>query len=108
MVEHWAVVGGDAEARNAAEKWRFIPRAWRPGFFDNINPKEIQRRAEAEIDLESVFEDWVVSADPQDHVAAFQELEESGATHIALHVPTPNQTEVMGFFGKKVLPRMKI
>jgi len=27
IVEHWAVVGGDADARTAAEKWRFIPRA---------------------------------------------------------------------------------
>jgi TAT-translocated FGD2 family F420-dependent dehydrogenase len=107
MVEHWAVVGGDAEARNAAEKWRFMPRAWRPGFFDNINPDEIQRRAEAEIDLESVLEDWVVSAEPQDHVAAFHELAEAGATHVSLHVATPNQSEVIDFFGKSVLPRMK-
>jgi G6PDH family F420-dependent oxidoreductase len=104
MVEHWAVVGGDADARNAAEKWRFITRAWKPGFFDNISPHDIQKRAEAEVDLESVYEDWAVSVDPHDHITAFRELAKAGATHVALHVATPNQSKVIDFFGKKVLP----
>jgi TAT-translocated FGD2 family F420-dependent dehydrogenase len=107
LVEHWAVVGGDAEARDAAEKWQFTPRAWQPGYFDNIKPDEIQKRAEAEIDLESVLKDWVVSFDPEDHIRSFRELAEAGATHIALHVATPNQSEVIDFFGEKVLPAMK-
>lgn len=107
IVEHWAVVGGEAEARKAAEKWRFIPKAWRPGFFDNISPDEIQKRAEAEIDLESVLKDWVVSANPLDQITALRELGEAGATHVALHVATPNQSEVIDFYGKKVLPEMK-
>jgi alkanesulfonate monooxygenase SsuD/methylene tetrahydromethanopterin reductase-like flavin-dependent oxidoreductase (luciferase family) len=107
IVEHWAVAGGHAGASTAAEKWRFIPRAWQHGFFDNISPDEIEKRAEAEIDLESVLEDWLVSDDPREHITAFRELAVAGATHIALHVATPNQSKVMDFFGKKVLPMMK-
>lgn len=107
IVEHWAVVGGDAEAHDAAEKWRFTPRAWQHGFFDNISPPDIQRRGEAEIDLESVYKDWEVSESPEDHVRAFRDLADVGATHISVHVATPNQSEVIDFFGKEVLPAMR-
>jgi TAT-translocated FGD2 family F420-dependent dehydrogenase len=107
LVEHWAVVGGDAEARAAAEKWRFTPRAWEHGFHDNISPRDIQTRSEAEIDLESVYKDWAVSTNPQDHVDAFRQLTDKGATHIVVHVALPNQSEVIDFFGKEVLPSMK-
>jgi TAT-translocated FGD2 family F420-dependent dehydrogenase len=107
LVEHWAVVGGDTEARAAAEKWRFTPRAWEHGFYDNVSPSDIQKRSEAEIDLESVYKSWVVSTNPQDHVDAIRELAEKGATHIVVHVAMPNQLEVIDFFGKEVLPVMR-
>jgi TAT-translocated FGD2 family F420-dependent dehydrogenase len=107
LVEHWAVVGGDAEARAAAEKWRFTPRAWEHGFYDSISPHDIQTRSEAEIDLESVYKDWAVSANPQDHIEAIRQLAEKGATHIVVHVGMPNQLEVIDFFGKEVLPAIR-
>ncbi len=107
LVEHWAIVGGDAEARAAAEKWRFTPRAWEHGFYDNISPHDIQTRSEAEIDLESVYSEWAVSTNPQYHIDAFRQLADKGATHIVVHVAMPNQSEVIDFFGKEVLPAMK-
>ena len=100
-------MGGESDARIAAEKWRFTPRAWEHGFYDNISPYDIQTRSEAEIDLESVYKDWVVSANPQDHAEAFRQLADEGVTHIVVHVAMPNQSEVIDFFGTEVLPAMK-
>ena len=67
VVEHWAMVGGEEEAREAAEKWRFAPKAWKSGYFDNISPVEIQAHAEKEIPLERVLQDWTISKDPKVH-----------------------------------------
>jgi TAT-translocated FGD2 family F420-dependent dehydrogenase len=107
IVEHWAVVGGDAEAREAAEKWRFTPKPWKPGYFDNISPKDVQTKATAEIPLESVYKNWTVSADPEVHLKAIRELASLGATHVVAHVGTQNQVEVIEFFGREVLPLMR-
>lgn len=107
IVEHWAVVGDEDEAREAAAKWRFIPKAWKPGYFDNVSPEEIQSRAEREIELDDVLKDWTVSPDPEDHLGAIQKLGNLGATHVVVHVATPNQSKVIEFFGREVLPLLK-
>ena len=107
IVEHWAVVGGDAEAQRAAEKWRFIPKAWDTGFFDSIDPRNIQRRSEREIPLESVYEEWVVSPDPGRHIRAISDLADAGATHVVVHIAIPNQSEVIDFYGGQVLPALR-
>jgi TAT-translocated FGD2 family F420-dependent dehydrogenase len=107
IVEHWAVVGGQKEARAAAGKWRFMTKAWEHGFFDNVDPADIQARAEKEVSLESVLEGWTVSEDPRVHVEAIEGLAQLGATHVAVHVGTPDQEEVIEFFGKKVLPSLR-
>ncbi len=31
LVEHWAMAENEAEAREGAEKWRFITKAWTHG-----------------------------------------------------------------------------
>jgi alkanesulfonate monooxygenase SsuD/methylene tetrahydromethanopterin reductase-like flavin-dependent oxidoreductase (luciferase family) len=107
VVEHWAVIGDEQEAREAAKKWRFIPRAWEPGFFDDVSPVEIQSRSEKDITLEEVLKDWTVSTEPGDHVDAIKELADLGATHVVVHVPTPNQSKVIDFLGRKVLPALR-
>ncbi len=107
IVEHWAIVGDEEAAREGASKWRFIAKAWKPGFFDNISPSDVQSRAEKEIPLEEVLKDWAVSTDPQIHLNAIKELADKGATHIILHVASPNQQEVIDFFGREVLPTIQ-
>jgi TAT-translocated FGD2 family F420-dependent dehydrogenase len=107
MVEHWAVNGREPEARRAAEKWRFIPKAWERGYFDNVNPDEIQAKADKEVPLEKVIDSWVVSAEPRDHVRSIHELGELGATHVVVHCPVPDQLRAIQFFGKKVLPALR-
>lgn len=106
VVEHWVVVGGEREARAAAQKWRFLPRAWQKGFFDNISPSDIQTRAEREIPLETVTENWTVGRSPRTHIDAIEELADLGATHVVVHCASPNQRKVISFFGRKVLTRL--
>lgn len=109
VVEHWAAVGEkeDEAVKTAAKKWQFIPNAWKPGYFDNVSPDEIQARAEKEIPLEKVLDQWVVSKDPRVHANAIQELYDLGATCVVVHVATQDQKEVINFFGGKVIPAVR-
>lgn len=107
IVEHWAVVGDEKAAREGASKWRFIAKAWEHGFFDNISPSDVQTRAEKEIEIETLLKDWAISTDPQIHIDAIKELASKGATHIVLHIATPNQQEAIDFFGREVLPNIQ-
>ncbi len=107
IVEHWAIAGDESEAKEGANKWRFIAKAWDNGFFDNISPTDVQSRAEEEIEINQVLQDWIVSKDPQVHIDAMVNLANKGATHIILHVASPNQQEAIDFFGRKVLPKVQ-
>ncbi len=106
ILEHYAVMGGEREAKQSAELWRFAPNAWKHGYFDEVNPVRIQEKADREIPLEMVYKDWPVSTDPEVHVKAIQESAAKGATHVVITTATPNQKEVIEFFGKKVLPSL--
>lgn len=107
MVEHWVVVGDDLEAKRNAEKWRFIPRAWETGFFDNASPGAIQKRARQRISLDEVYDEWPVSSNPEPHIEAVEELCDLGATHIVIHSASSNQKKAVEFYGRKVLPRIR-
>lgn len=107
IVEHWAIIGDEAEAREAASKWRFIAKAWENGYFNNINPSDIQSRAENQISIDDVITDWVISTDPQVHLNSIKELSHLGATHIMIHCALPNQLKVIDFFGREVLPALQ-
>jgi F420-dependent hydroxymycolic acid dehydrogenase len=51
LVEQYVVVGGSEEAKQAAELWRFGPKAFK-GYFNILDPAAIQRVAEKEIPVE--------------------------------------------------------
>jgi len=101
LVEHWAMAGNEQEAHEAAEKWRFIVKAWTQGYYDNVSPLAIQMRAEKEIKLEDVLKEWTVSNDPNVHLKAIKELSDHGATHIVIHSGSPNQLKAIDFSPKK-------
>ncbi len=84
LVEQFVVVGGKAEAEEAASFWRFIPKAW-DEFVDIHDPREILRWAEAETPLEEAYGKWPVSDDPAVHVKALQDFFDQGATQIIVH-----------------------
>jgi TAT-translocated FGD2 family F420-dependent dehydrogenase len=105
FVEHYVVVGDENDARAAAQLWRFGPKAWKP-YFEVRDPVEIERRARAEIPLEKVYADWVVSTDPEVHVKALRELFDSGATEVNVHSGQADQRRLIDFYGTRVLPRL--
>ncbi len=104
LVELWAIVGEREDAIEAARRWRFL-LAFNE-VVDIADPREVQRVAEARVLPEQVADAWVVSRDPDVHIAAVRELDAAGATHIFLHSPQPDQRVAIEFYGMYVLPRL--
>jgi alkanesulfonate monooxygenase SsuD/methylene tetrahydromethanopterin reductase-like flavin-dependent oxidoreductase (luciferase family) len=106
LVEQYVVVGGKKDAEAAAELWRFGPKAFK-SYYNVRDPKEIERRADAEIPLEKVYGDWPVGTDPEAHIKTITDLFSSGATIVNIHSGQADQKRVIDFYGKEVLPRVK-
>lgn len=106
FIEQYVVVGGKKELSEAAELWRFGPKAWNP-YFDIRDPKTIQDRADAEVPLEKVSDGWPAGTDPEVHVKVLSDLFESGATGVHIHSGQPDQRAVIDFYGREVLPRLR-
>jgi alkanesulfonate monooxygenase SsuD/methylene tetrahydromethanopterin reductase-like flavin-dependent oxidoreductase (luciferase family) len=104
ITETFVVIGDETEARAGAEKWRFLPKAWKSGYVDNPDEADIQRRAEADNPLEEVYAKWPIGADPQKHAEALQKLIQAGATHVFVHSPEPDQMRAIQFYGHQALP----
>jgi alkanesulfonate monooxygenase SsuD/methylene tetrahydromethanopterin reductase-like flavin-dependent oxidoreductase (luciferase family) len=105
LVEQYLVVGGEPEAQQAAELWRFGSKAFK-GYFDIPDPAAIQRAAEKELSIEKIVESRTVGTDPASHVAKVRELWESGATIANIHSGQTDQRKVIDFYGSKVLPNV--
>jgi TAT-translocated FGD2 family F420-dependent dehydrogenase len=105
LIEQYVVVGDQGEAEEAAKLWNFTPKSFH-GYHDIPSPAEIERRAQAEIPLEQVYEDWTVSTDPAQHLKTVRELFESGASIVNVHTGQADQRRVIDFYGKEVLPRL--
>ncbi len=106
MIEHFVVVGDETDALLAAEQWRFLPKAFQ-GYFNVRDPAEIQRRAEQEIPLEDLLNQWPVSTDADEHVAAIQKLFDSGVSIVNVHSGQADQRKVIEFYASEVLPRFR-
>jgi len=106
FIEQYVVVGDRKDLAEAAELWRFGPKAWKP-YFNIRDPKTIEDRANAEIPLEKVTEGWPVGTDPNLHVKVLTDLFDSGATGVHIHSGQRDQKRVIEFYGKEVLPRLK-
>jgi hypothetical protein len=106
MIEHFVVVGDRKEAGPAAERWRFLPKAWDP--YVNIDdPVVIQKRADAEVSIDKLLEQWTVGTDPQVHIAGIQKLFDSGVTIINVHSGQTDQQKVIDFYARNVLPHFR-
>ena len=106
LVEQYVVVGDQNEAKTAAELWRFGPKAFKT-YYNVRDPQAIQDRADAEVPLEQVYQDWPVSTDPAVHVKAVKELMDSGVTIVNIHSGQADQRKVVDFYGKEVLPKVR-
>jgi len=100
-------VGDEGDAKESAELWRFLPKAFKT-YYNIRDPQTILERASAELPLQKVYGDWAVSTNPEVHIKAVNELFESGASIVNVHSGQPNQRRVIEFYGKEVLPKLKL
>ena len=106
LVEQFVVVGDKAAAQEPAQLWRFLPSAFK-GYHNIADPREIQRRAEAEIDIDKLISDWTVATDPAAHVKAINALFDSGVSIVNIHSGQHDQKAVIDFYGEHVLPKVR-
>ena len=106
MVEHYVVVGNQADAQRAAELWRFGPKAWKP-YFAIPDPVRIPQLADQQIPLQEVTKQWAISTDPAVHIAKIRQLQESGVSIVNVHSGQPDQRRVIDFYASHVLPKLK-
>ncbi len=104
LVEQFVVVGDKSDAEQAAELWRFIPKAFKK-YYNTPDPAEIQQKADQELPLEKVFGDWPIGNDPAVHIAAVSKLFDSGVTIVNIHSGQPDQNKVVEFYESSVLPK---
>jgi len=105
LIEQYVVVGDQRVAQQAAQLWRFGPKAFKT-YYNVPNPQTIQERAEAEIPLEQVYSSWPVGTDPSVHLKTVTELFDSGATMVNIHSGQQDQRRVIEFYGTQVLPKL--
>ncbi len=106
LIEQFVAVGDKSVAEQAAELWRFLPKAFK-GFHKIADPAEIQRRAEEEVPLGKVMSDWPIGTDPKLHIAAIEKLFKSGATIVNIHAGQADQKKAIEFYGTEVLPHFR-
>jgi TAT-translocated FGD2 family F420-dependent dehydrogenase len=105
LVEQFVVVGDESQATKAAHLWRFLPKAFK-GYQNIPDPREIQRRAEAEIPIPQLISEWTVGTDPAAHIKAMKDLFNSGVTIVNVHSGQADQHAVIDFYGSRVIPQL--
>ena len=106
LIEQFVVVGGESEAQQAAELWRFIPRAFKK-YYNTTDPAAIQQQAASDIPIDKILADWPIGTDPAIHIAAIEKLFDNGASIVNVHSGQPDQKKVIDFYGNSVLPALK-
>lgn len=70
------------------------------------DPIEMQRRAD-ELPIERAASRFIVSSDPDEHVAAVARYLDLGFTHLVFHAPGPDQERFLRLYGDEILPRLR-
>jgi coenzyme F420-dependent glucose-6-phosphate dehydrogenase len=70
------------------------------------DPLEMQRLADA-LPIERAASRFIVSDDPDEHVAAVLRYAELGFTHLVFHAPGPDQERFLRLYGEEILPRLR-
>ena len=61
----------------------------------------------AELDAEQAASRWIVSDDPDEHVARIMPYVELGFTHLVFHAPGADQNRFLHLYGEHILPRLR-
>ncbi len=86
---HWAALALSPEEKTGVE-----------------DPIEMERLADA-LPVERSAKRFIVSTDPDEHVAKIQEYIDMGFKHLVFHGPGPDQTRFIEAYGKEILPRLR-
>ncbi|WP_323014606.1 glucose-6-phosphate dehydrogenase (coenzyme-F420) [Devosia sp.] len=70
------------------------------------DPAEMERLA-AQLPIERIAKRWIVSSDPDEHVAAIKTYIDYGFDHLVFHAPGEDQSRFIALYAKHILPRLK-
>ncbi|GAA2499311.1 glucose-6-phosphate dehydrogenase (coenzyme-F420) [Winogradskya humida] len=70
------------------------------------DPIEMQRRADA-LSVDRTVTRWIVSSDPDEHVAKVAEYLDMGFKHLVFHAPGPDQDRFLRVYGEEILPKLR-
>jgi coenzyme F420-dependent glucose-6-phosphate dehydrogenase len=85
----WGALGLSAEQKSGVE-----------------DPVEMQRLAD-ELSVEQTAKRFIVSTDPDEHVAQIKQYLDLGFTHLVFHAPGPDQAKFLKLYGAEILPRLR-
>ena len=70
------------------------------------DPAEMERLADA-LPIERVAKRWIVSSDPDAHVAAIKTYIDYGFDHLVFHAPGEDQSRFLALYSREILPRLR-
>lgn len=70
------------------------------------DPREMERLADA-LPVERAASRWIVSTDPEEHIAKIEPYLALGFNHLVFHAPGPDQERFMELYAKEILPRLR-
>ena len=86
---HWAALALSPEEKSGVE-----------------DPQVMEKLADA-LPVERAASRWIVSTDPEKHIARIEPYLELGFTHLVFHAPGPDQERFLRLYSKEVLPRLR-
>lgn len=86
---HWAALALSSEEKMGVE-----------------DPALMEKLADA-LPVERAASRWIVSSDPDEHVARLAETIALGFTHLVFHAPGPDQRRFLDLYASEVLPRLR-
>jgi coenzyme F420-dependent glucose-6-phosphate dehydrogenase len=86
---HWAALALPAEAKTSVD-----------------DPLDMERLASA-LPIEQAASRWIVSTDPDEHVARIRPYVALGFRHLVFHAPGPDQARFLRLYAREVLPRLR-
>jgi coenzyme F420-dependent glucose-6-phosphate dehydrogenase len=87
--KHWAALALSPEEKTHVE-----------------DPIEMQRLADA-LPVERAASRWIVSDDPDEHVARVRHYIDLGFNHLVFHAPGPDQSRFLTQYSEDILPRLR-
>jgi len=86
---HWAALALSPEEKTGVE-----------------DPMEMERLADA-LPTERAAKRWIVSTDPDEHIARIEPYLELGFNHLVFHAPGPDQERFLRLYAREVMPRLR-